>query len=519
MRGFLSSFRGRLTVMSLIILALGLSAYSWVVGFINLSQLSSHINADLTQRGRMLARGGPPGMRVLNGQRGGDFIGDRNPPIPGQRDSTAPPEHPGGDQPPGTPQLRDGPGGPRPRQGDDAFFGGREPGPNADLRRARFLGPGGLVIGGLPDDHAFDFGLFQRGMRGEEAFADQTIEGQLVRVFATPWYRGDRQQGVVEVARDLRDYDDLRHTQFWTWITLTPLALALSAFGAFVLAGKTLKPIQTMQKAASAIGQGDFSRRLAVNGDDELANLAQAFNVMAASLQKSFADQAAAYENLKEAYESQKRFTADASHELRTPLARVQLATSSALRGPEAGYREALEIADGSAKSMAKLIRELLVLARADAGQLGLKHDPFDLRLAVSDALNGFKREIGATFPHSTVIIEGDQDHLERVVANLVENAIRHTAGDKPINVSLAVQDGKAILYVEDAGSGIAPDHLPHLFDRFYRADGARGIGDGVGLGLAICKSVVEGHGGTISVRSEVGEGTRFEVALPLAKS
>jgi two-component system OmpR family sensor kinase len=167
---------------------------------------------------------------------------------------------------------------------------------------------------------------------------------------------------------------------------------------------------------------------------------------------------------------------------------------------------------------MAKLIRELLVLARADAGQLGLRHDVLDLRLVVSDALNGFSREIQASFPSASVMISGDQDHLERVVVNLIENAVKHTPEDAPICASINERDGNAVLVVEDSGEGISPEHLPHLFERFYRADAARGMGDGIGLGLAISKSVVEAHGGAISVQSELGKGTRFEVTLPLAK-
>jgi len=202
---------------------------------------------------------------------------------------------------------------------------------------------------------------------------------------------------------------------------------------------------------------------------------------------------------------------------LRTPLARMQLATSSALRGPESGYRQALEVADDSSKSMAKLIRELLVLARADAGQLGLKHDSIDLRLVVSDALNKFTRPIDVHFPNNAVMVVGDQDHLERVITNLIENAVRHTDADKPMFVSLKVCEQDAVLSVEDAGSGISPEHLTHIFERFYRADSVRSAGDGIGLGLAICKSIVEAHRGSISVKSEPGKGTRFEVVLPLA--
>ena len=491
-------------MISLITLAIGLTAYSWVVGFINLSKLSAHINQDLMQRARMLARQGPP-RRGPNGEfmlPRGNGPGDRQPMLQGDPD--------------GPPLRRDGPDDGNPRRGpDDMFLGNREPGENPDLRRARFTGS---IVRKRGDDSTgppFDQSLFSDSARGKEGFADLEIQGQLVRVFSTPWRNRFGEDGAVQVARDLRDYDDLRRTQIWTWLTLAPVALLLSAFGAYVLAGRAVKPLKAMESAATKMGQGDLSQRLEVQGDDELASLANTLNTMAGNLEKSFQDKQSAYDALKESYESQRRFTADASHELRTPLARLQLATSSALRGPESGYKEALETADTSAKSMAKLIRELLVLARADAGQLGLRHDLIDLRLAVSNALNGISREVAASFPNSPVTIEGDQDHLERVVTNLIENAVRHTPGDKPISVSLSTRDGQAVIAVEDAGEGIAAADLPHLFERFYRADSARPEG-GIGLGLAICKSVVEGHGGTITVQSEVGEGTRVEVKLPL---
>jgi len=357
--------------------------------------------------------------------------------------------------------------------------------------------------------------LVHEAMNGREGHSTKIVDGVPLRIFATPWFRAGGQVGVVEVARDLREYNDLKSTQLWTWLALAPLALCLSAFGAYVLAGRAVRPLKAMESAATKMGQGDLTQRLEVQGDDELASLANTLNTMAVNLEKSFQDKQSAYDALKESYESQRRFTADASHELRTPLARLQLATSSALRGPESGYKEALETADTSAKSMAKLIRELLVLARADAGQLGLRHDLIDLRLAVSNALNGISREVATSFPNSPVTIEGDQDHLERVVTNLIENAVRHTPADKPISVSLSARDGQAVIAVEDAGEGIAAADLPHLFERFYRADSARPEG-GIGLGLAICKSVVEGHGGTITVQSEVGKGTRVEVRLPI---
>ncbi len=491
MRTFATSFRGRLTLLSLLTLAVTLSAYSLLLGQINLSRLSQHIDEDMQNRARMLAHRPPPqnGPASFEGRQRGPQGQRSGGPGDGPPDGQTPP----GERPP--PQ-----GGPM------------------DMRTARMIDMNGRVVRGQEGDDVFDEGLYRQARNGEEGFSEIQWKGAPTRVFATPWMQQGEQAGVVEVAHDLRDFQDMKSTQIWTWLALAPLALAISAVAAFLMTGRALSPLQDMQQAATQMGQGDLGQRLSVRGDDELAHLARTFNIMAANLQRSFEDQAAAYESLKEAYESQRRFTADASHELRTPLARLQLATSSALRGPESGYKEALETADSAAKTMAKLTRELLVLARADAGQLGLRHEVFDLRLAVSNALNGFNREIGSQFPAGPILVEGDQDHLERVIANLIENAVRHTPADKPISVSLSEVEGKTVVCVQDQGEGISTEHLPHLFERFYRVDAARGrVDGGIGLGLAICKSLVEAHGGSISIASEVGKGTSVTITLLVA--
>lgn len=485
MKGFAGSFRGRLTLLSLLTLAVTLTAYSLLLGQINLSRLSRHIDEDLQNRAESLAHRPPPPPQDMPGDNGrrpldqptADFPPDR----PASPDQRPPP-----------------PGGP------------------LDTRTVRLIDMNGRVVRGQAQGDIFDETLYQKARNGQAGFSEIVSNGAPVRVFATPWMQDGGQAGVVEVIHDLRDYEDMKSSFFWTWLALAPLALVISAVAAFLMTSRSLTPLQEMQRAATQMGQGDLSHRLEVRGGDELAHLAQSFNVMASHLDRSFRDQASAYSSLKEAYESQRRFTADASHELRTPLARLQLATSSALRGPESGYKEALETADSAAKAMAKLTRELLVLARADAGQLGLRHEVFDLRLAVSNALNGFQREIRSSFPPGPVLTEGDQDHLERVVSNLIENAVRHTPGDKSISVSLSEAAGQATICVQDEGEGISPEHLPHLFERFYRVDAARARPDGgVGLGLAICKSLVEAHGGEIRVESAVGTGTSVSISLP----
>ena len=276
-----------------------------------------------------------------------------------------------------------------------------------------------------------------------------------------------------------------------------------------------------MQEATAAIGAGDLERRLEVRGEDELAEVARSFNEMTENLARAFAAERASYRALEDAYEGQRRFTADASHELRTPLTRLQVATSGALASndPERN-RHALEIADAAATSMSNLVRHLLTLARADAGQLHLRMEPLDLRVIVAAAVDEVGREVHLELPPEPVTLAGDEDHLRRVLANLLQNACRHTPPDAGITVSLAVEDERVSLTVEDQGEGIEAAHLPHVFERFYRADAARtGSDSGAGLGLAICKSIVEAHGGQISIESSLGRGTRVRIMLPLMKS
>jgi signal transduction histidine kinase len=217
----------------------------------------------------------------------------------------------------------------------------------------------------------------------------------------------------------------------------------------------------------------------------------------------------------------QKQFTADASHELRTPLTRLKLATSSALSGSPEDYRPALESADKAATMMGRLIEQLLILAQADAHSLAASSIDLDLRVSVADALEDFPEDrLSVQLDSEPVRILGDADLIQRLVRNLVENAMRYGGTRSPVDVKVTTSDGWAVLTVADHGPGIAPEHLQHLFERFYRVDQARSreLG-GTGLGLAICKSIVEALNGQIRVKSKVGEGTEFQVALPLKKA
>jgi signal transduction histidine kinase len=263
-----------------------------------------------------------------------------------------------------------------------------------------------------------------------------------------------------------------------------------------------------MQRSAETITGANLSQRLSVSGDDEFAQLAQTFNSMIERLEKSFSD-------LQQAYEHQRRFSADASHELRTPLTRLKLATSSALR-PEATSEErlkSLEVADRSAESMIRLINQLLLLAKADAGQLAFQPRKSDLRILASEALDSVEFpesvKVETEFPESAVYAEVDEDAVKRVVVNLLENAARYARGS--IRLQVAAMPGPSIA-VSDNGTGVSEENLNRLGERFFRVEGARdATSGGTGLGLAICKTIVEAHGGTFTIASEEGKGTLVE--------
>ena len=301
---------------------------------------------------------------------------------------------------------------------------------------------------------------------------------------------------------------------------LHQLALRLSGLGAVVLglglaggwwlASRAIRPIDDISAAASRIATGDLSHRISTGeADNELGQLASVLNSTFSRLEAAFAQQA--------------RFTADASHELRTPLSVILSQSQMALarERPAAEYRETLEACQRAAQRMRRLMESLLELARLDAGQEAMKKLPFDLaRLTgeVVDLLRPLAEARKVTLRSDLATAEGlgDSERLAQVITNLVSNAIYHHRPVGEVNITTRRDDTTVTLIVADNGPGISPDHLPHIFDRFYRADTARTTSHGhTGLGLAISKAIVEAHAGTIEVESSPGAGARFTVRLP----
>ncbi len=480
------SLRFKLIAWNLAVLAVAIIAFTTAQSYGMVNRLETQIDDALQQMGTEAARLGPPGPRG----RGG-------------------PGMPGG--PPGMHPSDDGrfP----PPEGRGVGMGPPPPEMMSDVRRPRFFNREKEGMGQSRTLEPIDSAALDRALKGWRGF---TTIGR-IRVFSTPWSRDGQVMGAIQVAHELRDVDLLRSGQTHSLVLLLPAALLLAGVGAFFLAERALRPIRALTKTAQQIGASDLSQRIDVSGDDEFAELGHTFNGMIGRLEGSFAQLRKAYVDLEEAYTRQRQFTADASHELRTPLTRLKLATSSALSGEPSEYRKALEVADNAGAVMARLIEQLLTLARADAGFLKVPGTAIDLRLAASDAISSYPtdRNIEVSFGDEPVQVLGDAELLQRVVTNLIENGLRHS--ESALRVSVTPASGEAVLTVEDRGEGIAPEHLPHIFDRFYRVDAARArSAGGTGLGLAICKSIVEAHSGRVEVESRVGTGTLFRVFLPL---
>jgi two-component system, OmpR family, sensor histidine kinase CiaH len=229
---------------------------------------------------------------------------------------------------------------------------------------------------------------------------------------------------------------------------------------------------------------------------------------------------------IQQAFSRQQEFVADASHELRTPLTVLRSATDVLdhhRAEPLADNGELFDDVRAEIARMERLASDLLTLARSDTGELELMTAPLDLAELAGDVVRRVtplaqnrQVQLGMKLNGASPTVEADPDRLQQVLLVLVDNAIKHTPRDGHVDVRVSQQSGTALLEVADTGSGIAPEHLPRIFDRFYRADKARSQG-GTGLGLAIAKMLVDAHGGHMSIASTLGVGTRVTVALPTA--
>lgn len=317
----------------------------------------------------------------------------------------------------------------------------------------------------------------------------------------------------VQVAAPMRELNEGLDHFFWILVGAIPISFGLASLGGYWMSRRALVPVDEITNAARSISAQSLSRRLSVpQTGDELERLSSTLNAM--------------FERLDAAFGRITRFTADASHELRTPIAFMRTTAELALRRqrPDEEYREALSQILTELERTSTLVEDLLLLARADSGSGGMHFQPLNLCETLRDAceqgnvLAESKRlEFCCRVPEGPIEIQGDSQALRRVFLVLVDNAVKYTAAGGHIQVDLARKDSAATVTVTDSGIGIAGQDIPHIFDRFYRADTARSreMG-GTGLGLAIARWIVEAHRGEIRVESAVGRGSKFSVALPL---
>jgi heavy metal sensor kinase len=306
---------------------------------------------------------------------------------------------------------------------------------------------------------------------------------------------------------------DLEATRrFAAWLVAAGGAvLALGLGGGWLLASRALRPLADISAAASRISAGNLSERINVaDTDSELGRLAGVLN--------------STFTRLEAAFAQQKQFTVDASHELRTPIAVLisEAQTTLARERSAAEYRETVGACLDTAQQMRRLTQSLLELARYDAGQEPLDRCRFDLAeqtRACLELVRPLARERGIQIHADLAPAEalGDADRLSRVITNLLTNAIDHNQDRGEIRVATRAEPGAAVVSVTDTGRGISADDLPHVFERFYRADKARARADGhSGLGLAICKAIVDAHCGSIEISSQPRAGSIVVVKLPL---
>jgi len=287
------------------------------------------------------------------------------------------------------------------------------------------------------------------------------------------------------------------------------VVVALAALAGALLARRTLAPVARASAAARSLAEGLLDTRLPVEREDEFGAWAASFNEMAEALEAKITE-------LSEAQARERRFTADVAHELRTPLTAVVneaslLAEHIGRMPPEAQRPAELLVADVA--RLRDLVEDLLEISRLDAGTQPLRPERVDLGSLVASAVRGRGWDDRLRLDADEVVLRSDPRRLERIVANLVGNALEH--GGREVAVRVGRDGVGAFVEVSDRGAGIAREDLPHLFDRFYKADRSRS-GQGTGLGLAIALENARLLGGDIAVTSEPGAGTRFTFRLPV---
>ena len=323
--------------------------------------------------------------------------------------------------------------------------------------------------------------------------------------------QNDSVVGAVIISTDTKDIDSFTKMVMQIFILAAIATLSMSILAIGLFSYNMVKPLKQMAKAAKQFGKGDFSVRVTVGGNDEVRELATAFNNMAESLLAS--------ENIR------KSFVANVSHELKTPMTTIAGFIDGILDGtiPADKQDYYLHIVSEEIKRLSRLVRSMLDLSRIDSGELKLNYQRFDLLEVLVNVILTFEREIDRKNIEirgldsiSPKFVYGDKDLLHQVIYNLIENAVKFTNDGGYIDFDIIETQDETVFFIKNSGLGIKTNELEHVFERFYKTDKSRSKDKkGLGLGLYLVRSIIRLHGGDIMAKSEYGEYTQFSFSLP----
>jgi signal transduction histidine kinase len=297
---------------------------------------------------------------------------------------------------------------------------------------------------------------------------------------------------------------------WWQFLLAGALGAGISLVIARWLARGMTQPLRDMAAAARRLEQGDYTTRVHVRSMDEVGQLAAAFNRMSAEL-----------EDLER---SRRDLVANVSHELKTPIAAIRAHLENLADGVEEADPETLQVMLSQTERLSRLVDQLLDLSRLESGEVPFRREVVGIgslvdrvisEITIGRAISDIRLEADVA---EGVVAEADPERIHQVLFNLVDNAVRFTPPGGGIRITARRRDGRVEISVADTGVGISAEHLPRVFERFYRVDASRSRDDGgTGIGLAIARSIVEGHGGRLVARSDPGQGSTFTFDLPAA--
>ena len=375
-----------------------------------------------------------------------------------------------------------------------------------------------LYLSGAPKDGSFDPASVPTFTApNDKQFSSKVPipRGQKLLLVALVFTNRDGTGYLVESGVSYQQVEEVLHGLRLTFTIYVPFIVAVALSGGYWLMRNSLRPVDAITQKAEGITSSNLSQRLPlIETGDELERLSRALNRMIA--------------RLEDAFQQANRFSADASHELRTPLTILQLELEAMAQDSRlpADTLEQIGSALEETSRLSRIVENLLTISHLDAGEARMEMTQVDLGKLATETSEQMKllaeeKSLAMTCAVSPgIYVEGDRSRLKQVMVNLIDNAIKYTPEGGQVNIKVRGQQNNAELEIADTGSGIPPEALPHIFERFYRADKARSreLG-GTGLGLAIVKAICTAHQGEIKATSTEGQGSRFLIALPLSKS